>query len=93
MSGWLSEPKHNYQAAWFALLFLRNPAVCLQRLPERDFVLVERELAVGASADRKITSLLRRLDEALISEDAVRLGYALQPGELQAIACHEVPSE
>jgi hypothetical protein len=78
----------NYQAAWFALVFLRDPAVCLGRLPQRDFVLVDRELAVGAAADRKITSLLRRLDAALpngvesvphawepsIAEEALRLG-------------------
>lgn len=54
-----------YEAAWFALRFLREPAKCLATLPDAEFTLVERRLAVSPTPDRRITPLLRRLDSAL----------------------------
>jgi hypothetical protein len=55
----------NYEAAWFALMFLRDPERCLNALPSDAFMLVDREVALGATCERKITSLLRRLDASL----------------------------
>jgi len=55
----------HYDAAWFALRFLRNPVDCLNRLPRGSFVLIERELALRIGSEQGITSLLQRLESAL----------------------------
>jgi hypothetical protein len=57
-----SEPTM-YQAAWFALRFLQDPAVCLARLSPSAFLLVAKDTALGVSCDLKVSSLLRRLHD------------------------------
>jgi len=54
-----------YEAEWFALVFLRDPEVCLARLPRDEFLLVDLELAVHPPFDAKVAPLLARLNQAL----------------------------
>lgn len=54
-----------YEAAWFALRFLRDPAACLARLAAEDYILVDRESAVGSRTRPPSSPLLARLSRAL----------------------------
>lgn len=65
----------SYDAAWFALIFLWDPAACLAQLPAAEFILISRGVALSGR-DRSVTGLLRRLDAALPSGlDGVPLAW------------------
>jgi 8-oxo-dGTP pyrophosphatase MutT (NUDIX family) len=67
----------NYEAAWFVLSFLRDPVTCLKALPNDEFMLVDRKLALASPTDGEVTTLLKRLDAVLPGGlDAIPLAWA-----------------
>lgn len=54
-----------YEAAWFYLIFLREPMACIERLPLEGFLLVAEDLVCGSERSADVTALLPRLDAAL----------------------------